>query len=95
MKHQQHCRPIGKCRGCELNMRTFCAAGLEPKAEWDRGRCRSRNRLFSDTASFVPVLAGAKAAKQQRRLKATQLATKSHFDGFAAPSHYYRRSSLR
>ena len=40
MKHHAAGRPIGKCKGCCLNMRTFCAAGMEPKSDWDRGRSR-------------------------------------------------------
>ena len=90
MKRHDSSRPIGKCRGCELNMRTFCAAGLEPHTEWDGGRCRFRNRGLAEVTSSRLAPVGAKAAKEQRRARATVLATKSHADGFAVPRHYYR-----
>ena len=81
---------VPKCRGCELNRRSFCAAGLEPYTEWDGGRCRLRNCGLAEVISsrFVPV--GARAAKEQRRARATVLATKSHADGFAVPIHYHK-----
>ncbi len=82
MKHRSADRPIGKCKGCSLNMRTFCAAGLEPKAEWDRGRCRKLN----DAAALEAFLnasppEGAKAAKLQRRAKAAAMQTEPHHNG--------------
>ena len=95
MKRHGSRRPIGKCRGCELNMRTFCAAGLEPYAEWDAGRCRFRNRSLSEVASSRLVPVGAKVAKERRRARATMLATKSHADGFAVLSHYHRPRLVR
>ena len=91
MKHHKRDRPIGKCRGCELNMQSFCAAGLEPKSEWSHGRCPLRKRVPVES----PLSTGAKAARQQRRIQAVQQATKTHFDGFVYPSHSPRTSSLR
>lgn len=82
MKHRAKSRPIGKCKGCALNLRTICAAGLEPKAEWDRGRCRARDdeailEHFHDPAR----LTGARAARQSRRTKAAMAKTVPHYDG--------------
>jgi len=82
MKHHSADRPIGKCKGCLLNMRTLCAAGLAPKEEWARGRCRKLN----DQAALEAYLAaappeGAKAAKAARRTKAAQMQTEPHHNG--------------
>jgi len=82
MKHHAAGRPIGKCKGCRLNMRTFCAAGLAPKAEWDKGRCKSRNDPSPLEAFLTPRPAsGAKAAKLTRRAKAVETETTPHYNG--------------
>jgi hypothetical protein len=82
MKHHTFGRPIGKCKGCCLNLRTICAAGLDPKSEWDRGRCRFRNQRDLLDRFYNPVLPmGAKAAKTQRRARAVAAETAPHYDG--------------
>ena len=82
MKHHSADRPVGKCKGCILNMRTLCAAGLMPKAEWSRGRCRKQN----DAAALEAYLhaeppVGAKRAKLARRTKAAATQTEPHHNG--------------
>jgi hypothetical protein len=82
MKHHSADRPIGKCKGCCLNMRTFCAAGLQPKAEWSRRRCRKWNDQAALEAFLNPVPPeGAKAAKLERRAKAAAMQTEPHHNG--------------
>jgi hypothetical protein len=82
MKHHAPVRPIGKCKGCCLNMRTFCAAGLEPKAQWSKGRCKSLNdQSLLEAYLHRPPPSGAKAAKLSRRAKAAHMNTVPHFDG--------------
>jgi hypothetical protein len=97
MKHHSADRPIGKCKGCCLNMRTLCAAGLQPKKEWDRGRCRKLN----DQAALEAYLAaappqGAKAAKLARRAKAAEMQTEPHYNGLVfAPARTNGRRTRR
>jgi len=82
MKLRRRTRPIGKCKGCCLNLRTCCAAGLEPKAEWDHGPCRMWNDeslLERFLASKSPT--GAQAARRARRTRAAQSRTVPHYDG--------------
>lgn len=82
MKHHATGRPIGKCKACCLNMRTFCAAGLDPKSEWSRHKCTSRDDQALLEAYFHPdPVTGAKAAKQRRRAIATTAASEPHHDG--------------
>lgn len=89
MKHHAAGRPIGKCKGCCLNMRSFCAAGLEPKSEWSRGRCRSQDDAAVLEAFYRPSPAtGEKAAKLARRAKAAQTATKPRCNGRVVPGRY-------
>ncbi len=82
MKHHSTGRPIGKCKGCCLNLRTSCAAGLDPKTEWARGRCRSCNdQAVLEAYRNPPPLTGAKAAKVQRRVRAVETAGEPHHNG--------------
>ena len=36
-------KPIGKCKGCELNVRDRCAAFEWPMAQWAKGKCKGYN----------------------------------------------------
>jgi hypothetical protein len=82
MKHHDPARPIGKCKGCCLNRKTTCAAGLEPKAQWARGRCRlhdNREAMRQIQESGSPT--GAKAARNARQTKAVAAKSVPHHDG--------------
>ncbi len=72
MKHHDSLRPIGKCKGCSLNLRRTCAAGLEPKAQWAKGRCACFGKLemLAETNRFT--LSGAKFSRLLRRSQALQ-----------------------
>ena len=95
MKGHAKCRPIGKCKGCCLNMRTFCAAGLEPKAEWTRGRCRHHNdAALLDQYYHPSPLTGAKAARRARQASAAMARTEPHYDGLVfVPAREATRAS--
>ena len=89
MKSHRRGRPIGKCKGCCLNMRSFCAAGLEPKSQWSSGRCRSRNDGAVLEAFYRPApLTGAKAARLARQAKAATASTEPHYNGRLLPGRY-------
>lgn len=96
MKHHANGRPIGKCKGCCLNLRRICAAGLEPKTVWSRGRCKRYNdqALLAASARPDPPV-GAKAAKNRRRRKAIQEHTEPHHNGVAPPAHLTLRGPGR
>jgi len=96
MKHHAAGRPVGKCKGCCLNMRTMCAAGLDPKSEWDRGRCRGHNDASVLEAYYQPVPpTGAKFAKLARRTRAVARATRSRQNGRVSPGRYVAESHVR
>lgn len=82
MKHHATGRPIGKCKGCCLNFRRVCAAGVDPKEQWSGGRCASYDdrELLDQCLNPAPVT-GAKAAKLKRRARAIAADTMPHFDG--------------
>ena len=82
MKHHAKGRPIGKCKGCCLNMRKFCAADLDPAEVWSHGRCRACNDPSYLDRFYQPTpVAGAEAAREARRAKATSTKTEPHYDG--------------
>jgi len=97
MKHHDVSRPIGKCKGCCLNQRTSCAAGLEPKAVWDRRKCRHYNdrELLVQLAAAAAAPSGAKLARQRRKVKADLMATEPHYNGVLDPGKMAGRAIRR
>jgi hypothetical protein len=86
MKHHDPLRPVGKCKGCCLNLKKQCLARLAPKAQWNKGRCRS----YDDQALLARLLSqpqpsGAKLARQVRRAKAIEKAGQPHYNGALDP----------
>lgn len=81
MKHHDSLRPIGKCKGCSLNLRRICAAALEPKAQWSRGPCPcfGKQETLTETNKFS--LNGAKFSRLLRRSKALQASGKPRRNG--------------
>lgn len=84
MKHHAFGRPVGKCKGCALNLRTICAAGCDPKSQWSGGSCPSMNDLSLLAAFLNPApVTGAKAARQVRQARA--VGRIGRCNGFTAP----------
>ncbi len=86
MKHHDPLRPIGKCSGCCLNLRTQCATGLETKRQWRRGKCRHYDdqELLAELEA-QPGPTGAALAKTRRQVKAAAMATEPHYNGVLDP----------
>jgi len=95
MKGRDKCRPTGKCKGCCLNMRTFCAGDLQPKVEWARGRCRHWNdQAMLDKYYHPTPPTGAKAARRARQAAAAKTRTEPHYDGLVfVPARQAARAS--
>ena len=86
MKHHDASRPIGKCKGCCLNFKTYCRAGLEPKAVWDRGRCKHHgDGDLLERLQQAPGPRGAKLARRQRQVRARRRATEPHHNEVLDP----------
>ena len=93
MKHHDPLRPIGKCKGCCLNFKTYCKAGLPPKAEWDRGQCRHYgDTSLLDKLENAPPPTGASLARQKRKARARQTASEPHYNGVLDPGKMAGRS---
>jgi len=85
MKHHDSFRPIGKCKGCCLNLKIACAAGLEPKAQWNHGRCNHYGKEEVVASAYKPVLTGAKLSRAKRRARALELTAVPHLKGGVRP----------
>ncbi|HUS47710.1 MAG TPA: hypothetical protein VM098_06300 [Phycisphaerae bacterium] len=86
MKKHRLAHPIGKCKGCCLNFKTFCRAGLIPKDEWDRGRCRHYDdKGLLEQALNQPPPTGAHAARLERQARAARMGTEPHHNGVLDP----------
>ena len=89
MKQSSGGKPIGKCKGCCLNMRTFCAAGLDPKLVWAQGYCKERNN-YSVLQNYLHAVgpAGSTGAKS-RRIAAVKMKTAPHYNEIVFLSGLY------
>ena len=96
MKHRSPGRPIGKCKGCCLNLRTACAAGLEPKVQWDRHRCKFYNdEQLLAKAQDAPPPTGTKLARLQRKARAQEASSAPHYNGVLDPGKMAGRLKRR
>lgn len=96
MKHHDAHHPIGKCKGCCLNLRERCAAGFEPKAQWSRGRCRhyGDQELLADLRK-KPGPTGSELARLRRKADAAKMATEPHYNGVLDPGKMAGRAKRR
>ncbi len=95
MKHHDSFRPVGECKGCCLNLRKACMAGLQPKEAW-RHRCKHYGDLgFLLRLSSQPAPSGAKLARLERKTRALQLAGTPHWNGVLDPGKMAGRSRRR
>ena len=90
MKHHDPLRPVGKCKGCCLNLRTRCAAGLLPKNQWDNGNCKQygNTQLLCEvlrTGRLSEARFAVKFARQIRKAKAIAMDTEGHYKGIFDP----------
>jgi hypothetical protein len=79
-------KPIGKCKGCPLNLKKRCAVFSNPFEMWQKGKCRG----YGDEALLAEHVAAqaavdAKQAKAARRETARRRKTEPHHDGLANP----------
>ena len=86
MKHHDARRPVGKCKGCCLNLKSLCAAGFEPLSQIRHGSCSH----YDDAALLERVLnrpapQGIRLARARRQQKAVTSAGKPHYNGNVAP----------
>ncbi|MHC4981966.1 MAG: hypothetical protein ACYTF6_02215 [Planctomycetota bacterium] len=96
MKSAKSPRPIGKCKGCCLNYKTFCKAGLAPKAQWNTGRCKHYDdRELLEKILNRPQPTGAHAARLRRKAKAAKAATEPHHNGVLDPGKMAGRAKRR
>lgn len=86
MHNDADSRPIGKCKGCPLNLKKRCAVFAHPHEQWSRGRCKG----YMNTQMYADYLEEQskthdKTAREIRREKAAERKTTPHQDGILNP----------
>ncbi len=95
MKHHDARRPVGKCKGCCLNSRTACAAGLEPRSQMSHGYCTHYNDLMLlAQAMAAPQPQGARLAKDRRRQAAHHARSEPHYNGAMHPAKHHSHAAV-
>jgi hypothetical protein len=86
MKHQNRLKPIGKCKGCPLNIKKRCGVFLHPKEMWDRGRCKGfmNDELYADYLEKQEQF-HAKTPRELRQEQSKRNKAEPHHDGLPNP----------
>ena len=78
-------KPIGKCKGCELNLRDRCAAFEWPREQWTRSKCRGYNDPELIAACQAQSEGAAPVTSRERRQALFKLKqTEPHYQGVHA-----------
>ena len=86
MRRRDPHRPIGKCKGCPLNLRKRCGVFQDPKEQWDRGKCKGfmNEELHAEYLQKQSEF-HAKTPKEIRQEKSRRNKTEPHHDGQPNP----------
>ncbi|MBC8205730.1 MAG: hypothetical protein ISR85_05160 [Kiritimatiellales bacterium] len=78
--------PVGKCKGCPLNLKKRCAVFSHPKKQWAHGHCKGyMNEALYHHYLAEQMLAPQKNSKQIRKEKMNERKTIEHHDGILNP----------
>ena len=82
-------KPVGKCKGCPLNLRTACAIHSNPSEIWAKGRCKDygKEELLEEHLKRLEELQANPRlqAKMKRREAYKSVAHKDHRLGRRKP----------
>ena len=79
-------KPIGKCKGCPLNLRDQCAVFQYPHEEWSHGHCKGyMNDVLHAHYLEERMQPHEKSHKEIRQKKMADLKTIEHQDGILNP----------
>ena len=82
-------KPVGKCKGCPLNLKNRCAVFSNPHEQWahTHGKCKGymNETLHAHYLEEQMKDPPPKTHKQKRQEKAAALKTISHRDGILNP----------
>jgi len=86
MSHRRSYSPIGKCKGCPLNLKKSCGVFPNPKAEWDKGKCKGfmNEELHAEYLKQQSEF-HAKTPKEIRQEVAKRRKSEPHYDGISNP----------
>ena len=79
-------KPIGKCKGCPLNLKKRCGVFNHPARMWAKGNCRGymNGQLYADYAERQAEF-HAKTPKELRRENALIHQSEPHYNGISNP----------
>jgi hypothetical protein len=79
-------KPIGKCKGCPLNLRRRCAVFAHPREEWAKGNCKGyMNEQLHARYLEQKAQSHGDTPKELRRQKAAERKSGPHYDGISNP----------
>ena len=79
-------RPIGKCKGCPLNLKKRCVVFEHPHEQWSKGRCKGyMNEQMHTHYLEERAKTHEKTSRDIRREQAAERKTISHQDGTLNP----------
>lgn len=79
-------RPIGKCKGCPLNLKKRCAVFEHPHEQWSKGRCKGyMNQELYARYLNEQSRPHEKTPKDVRKEKAAERKAIPHQDGILNP----------
>jgi len=77
-------KPIRRCNGCQLNLRSHCGAFGVPRLMWDRGKCPGYNNeemLMRYKATRGMVIQAKQEARRKRQEVQALRKTEPHHSG--------------
>ena len=74
--------PVGKCKGCPLNLKKRCAVFSHPQEQWAHGHCKGfMNEPLYRQYLEEQTQASPKSHKEIRQEKAAERKTVAHQNG--------------
>ena len=91
MRHRNSRHPIGRCKGCGLNFRTFCGKFENPGKMWGKGKCNGFMdgdllREYLEETSLEQAVTSKRIRKEVAKLRATE----PHHQGMWRPEHRFK-----
>ena len=78
-------KPVRKCHGCKLNLRSRCAVFPDPQQQWDSGKCRGfKNEKLYQEYLEERARHPSDGRKEKRQRRARLMQTEPHHSGTLA-----------
>lgn len=86
MRASALCKPIGKCKGCPLNLKKHCGVFDYPREQWSKKTCEGyMNEELHAQYLEEQAQSHNDTPKELRREKAAERKSEPHWDGISNP----------